>query len=539
MVLVAAWLRCAVALKNDLSDSGDRRRYTFKSMTSDLDLLRRFARENAQDAFAEIVRRHLNLVYSAALRQVRSPQLAEDIAQSVFADLARRGTGILPVNETNSLAPWLYAVARRTAIDAIRKESRRQLRERIAVEMNNMNATANDWTQIAPLLDDAMAALDETDRSAVLLRYFENKSLREVGEALGASEDAAQKRVSRAVEHLREFFSKRNVTIGVSGLAVLISANAVQAAPAALAKVVAAVAIVKGAAAGGSTLALAKGALKIMAWTKVNTAIVAGVAVLLAAGTIVTVKETEAHQGYQWQVQADDLSTVLEKAPPMVRILPTKFSKPPKSFQSGVEMPIDVNGGINIKRIGFNTSVADMIFDAYDFNFGSSRVILPQLPQERYDFIVSLPNGSSEALAQEIKRKFGFVAKRETIETNVLFLMVTRPNAQGLKPSADNSDRSGHSGDFGQNGFGFGEGRYSFHNVTLSDFARYCEGQWRMPVIDRTGVTNRFDIDFSWRSKRNGSEKAALKQAMLDQLGLEFVHTNAPVEILVVERANP
>ena len=101
--------------------------------------------------------------------------------------------------------------------------------------MNNMNATANDWTQIAPLLDDAMAALDETDRSAILLRYFENKNLREVGESLKISDDAAQKRVSRAVERLREFFSKRKITIGASGLAVLISANAVQSAPVGLA----------------------------------------------------------------------------------------------------------------------------------------------------------------------------------------------------------------------------------------------------------------------------------------------------------------
>ena len=212
-------------------------------MTSDLDLLQQFTRENSQDAFAEIVRRHLNLVYSAALRQVRSPQQAEEVSQSVFADLARDagkigGTGVPPVS---SLTPWLYTVTRRTAIDVIRKESRRQLREQIAVEMNNMNATESGtgvppvWFEIEPLLDEAMAALDETDRSAILLRYFENKNLREVGEVLGASEDAAQKRVSRAVERLREFFSKRNVTIGASGLAVLISANAVQAAPIGLA----------------------------------------------------------------------------------------------------------------------------------------------------------------------------------------------------------------------------------------------------------------------------------------------------------------
>src|SRR5476651_1672004 len=208
-------------------------------MTSDLDLLGQFAREKSQDAFTALVNRHVNLVYSAALRQVRSPQLAEEIAQSVFADLARSGTGILPVNEASSLAPWLYAVTRRTAIDVIRKESRRQLREQIAIEMNDMNATANEWTQIEPLLDDAMAALDETDRAAILLRYFENKNLREVGASLKISDDAAQKRVSRAVEKLGEFFSKRGVSVGAGGLAIVISANAVQSAPVGLALTIA------------------------------------------------------------------------------------------------------------------------------------------------------------------------------------------------------------------------------------------------------------------------------------------------------------
>src|SRR5271170_4800972 len=214
-------------------------------MMSDLDLLDQYARENRQEAFAALLDRHLKLVYSAALRQVRSPQLAEEVAQSVFADLARdagkiSGTGFQPAN---SVTPWLYTVTRRTAIDVIRKESRRQLREQIAVEMNDMNATANDWTQIEPLLDDAMATLDETDRSAILLRYFENKNLREVGESLKISDDAAQKRVSRAVERLREFFSKRKITVGASGLAVLISANAVQSAPAGLAATISAAAV--------------------------------------------------------------------------------------------------------------------------------------------------------------------------------------------------------------------------------------------------------------------------------------------------------
>jgi RNA polymerase sigma factor (sigma-70 family) len=274
-------------------------------MTSDLDLLRRFAWDNAQDAFAEIVRRHLNLVYSAALRQVRSPQLAEEIAQSVFGDLARvAATPSSPLRGSDAsspqtLTPWLYAVTRRTAIDVIRKESRRRLREQIAVEMNNMNATADDWEQIAPLLDDAMAALDEADRSAVLLRYFENKSLREVGEALGASEDAAQKRVSRAVEKLREFFSSQKITVGAGGLAVLISANAVQSAPIGLAAAISAAAVLAGTTVSTSTAIVAT---KTIAMTALQKTII-GAALAAAVGTGVF----EAHQASQLREQVQTL----------------------------------------------------------------------------------------------------------------------------------------------------------------------------------------------------------------------------------------
>src|ERR1044071_5490184 len=195
---------------------------------TDLQLLARYTRQNAEDAFAELVRRHVDLVHSAALRQVRSPQQAEEVAQSVFIDLARSAAKLKP---DTILTAWLYQVTRRTAIDVVRREASRQLREQIATEMNAMNATAADWTHIEPLLDEAMHALDDTARAAVLLRYFENKSLREVGETLGASENAAQKRLGRAVERLRQFFAKRGVTVGASGLVVVISANAVQAAP--------------------------------------------------------------------------------------------------------------------------------------------------------------------------------------------------------------------------------------------------------------------------------------------------------------------
>src|SRR5436309_9240220 len=152
-----------------------------KMSDTDLQLLAEYARHHAEDAFAELVHRHLDLVYSAALRQVRSPELAEEVAQSVFADLSRSAGRLKP---DTVLAAWLYQVARRTAVDVVRRESRRQLREQLAVELADMNAHPSIWNQIEPLLDEAMDSLDPAERTAILLRFFENRNLREVGQSL-------------------------------------------------------------------------------------------------------------------------------------------------------------------------------------------------------------------------------------------------------------------------------------------------------------------------------------------------------------------
>jgi RNA polymerase sigma factor (sigma-70 family) len=250
-----------------------------KMSDSDLELLERYTRQHAEEAFAEIVRRHLDLVFSAALRQVRSPQLAEEVAQSTFCDLARQAHRLAP---NTALSAWLYQVTRRTAIDVVRREARRQAREQVASQLNAMNATASDWTHIEPLLDEAMQELADPERAAVLLRYFENKSLREVGQTLGLTEEAARKRVSRAVERLREFFARRGVTVGASGLVVLISANAVQAAPVGLAVTISAATL------AGTTLtttaaATATAAKAIVMTTLQKTLIT--VAVVAAVGT--------------------------------------------------------------------------------------------------------------------------------------------------------------------------------------------------------------------------------------------------------------
>ena len=244
---------------------------------NDQELLQQFTQEKSQDAFTALVNRHVNLVYSAALRQVRSPELAKEVSQTVFVELDRHAATLRP---GTVLTAWLYKVTRNAAIDVVRRESRRQAREQIAFQMNEINETSTSWTEIEPLLDEAMQSLAESDRTAVLLRFFENKSLREVGEALGASEDAAQKRVSRALNSMREFFSKRKVAVSVTGLAGLISANAIQAAPSGLAATLAA----------GSALAagtIASSTLIPIAKTITMTAIQKTIVTVALAGAVV------------------------------------------------------------------------------------------------------------------------------------------------------------------------------------------------------------------------------------------------------------
>ena len=179
-------------------------------------------------AFRGLVQRHMGLVYSVAWRHLRSASLASEVAQSVFIDLARRAPR--PANG-HSLVGWLHLVARRTAIDLVRKELRRQVRETEAAYLATMKSTEPDWSELESVLDEALSSLRDVDRQAVLLRYFENRSLREVGHHLGTSEAAAQKRVTRAVEDLRRVFQRRGITLTSVGLVSQLSAHAVVAVP--------------------------------------------------------------------------------------------------------------------------------------------------------------------------------------------------------------------------------------------------------------------------------------------------------------------
>ncbi|HEX7577540.1 MAG TPA: sigma-70 family RNA polymerase sigma factor, partial [Verrucomicrobiae bacterium] len=250
----------------------------------DARLLEQFARNGSEDAFAALVQRHIALVHSVALRHTANAQHAQDITQAVFVILARKaGT----LGRRTVLPGWLYHTARLTAANFQRAETRRVRREQEAFMQSKLEESPTDnlWRELSPQLDEAMAGLGTSERDALVLRYFQNKSMAEVGKFLGLEENTAQKRVGRALEKLRKFFMKRGVDSTAAAIAENISAHSIQAAPVALAKSVTAVALAKGATASLTTLTLIKGALRIMALTKAKTAVVIGAAVLLTAGT--------------------------------------------------------------------------------------------------------------------------------------------------------------------------------------------------------------------------------------------------------------
>ena len=249
----------------------------------DITLLRQYTEQNSEEAFAALVTRHVNTVYSVALRHTRNPHSAEEITQAVFVILAKKSPHL---SKRVVLSGWLYETSRLTAVTFIRSEIRRARREQEAYMQSTLNEPSPAiWEELSPLVDNAIRKLNRKDRDALVLRFFDGKSMGEVGAVLGASEDAAKMRVSRALERIRKLLAKRGIHCTTSILANQLSANSICIAPAALTKSATAVAFAKGAAASASTLTLIKGALKIMAWAKAKAAIVAGVVVLAAAGT--------------------------------------------------------------------------------------------------------------------------------------------------------------------------------------------------------------------------------------------------------------
>jgi len=238
-------------------------------MPDDATLLRRYAEDRSEGDFAELVRRHLNLVYSAALRQVNGDtHLAQDVTQLVFTDLARKA-GSLAGHRV--LAGWLFTSTRFAAAKLVRGEQRRRTRELENPLMQESDPTAAlDWERVRPVLDEALGEMDECDREAILLRYLEGCDYTQVGAKLALTDNAARMRVDRAVDKLRGLLARRGVTSTAAALSVALANQAIVAAPAGLA------ASVTGAALAGTTTAAT---FTFMSLTKLQLGLAAAVAV--------------------------------------------------------------------------------------------------------------------------------------------------------------------------------------------------------------------------------------------------------------------
>jgi RNA polymerase sigma factor (sigma-70 family) len=254
----------------------------------DQELLAEYAATGAESAFARLVERYVDLVYSAAFRQTGNHAMAEDVAQAVFTILARKAGSL---RRETVLAGWLFRAVRYAALDARKIDARRQRREEEAAQMQLTEAideSGSEWEQWAPLLDEAMSTLGTRDRHAILLRFFEKKSFGEIGETLGGNENSARVRVVRAVDKLRGFFRRRGVAVTAAALSGALLSNAVQAAPPALA------AAITNRATGAT---LVEALLRRLLWRRaVRVGILLLLLLLLVGGAGLMVRERQAAQ---------------------------------------------------------------------------------------------------------------------------------------------------------------------------------------------------------------------------------------------------
>ncbi len=250
-------------------------------MTDDRHLLEQYTRNRSESAFSELVARNINLV---------------------------RKAGSLPRDAV--LAGWLHQHACYTASKAVRTERRRQTREQTAMEMRALDDhTEPPWGAIAPHLDEGLSQLSAEDRDAIILRFLKQQDLRTVGAALSISDDAAQKRVSRAVERLREFFAKRGLTVGASGLAVVLSTNAVQAAPDGLAVAISTAAALTGRTVTATATATTTQAIAMTTLQKT----VIGVTLAAAVGTGIY----GVHEAHQASALRNQVQTIQRQQVPL------------------------------------------------------------------------------------------------------------------------------------------------------------------------------------------------------------------------------
>jgi uncharacterized protein (TIGR03435 family) len=484
----------------------------------DFELIREYVRAGSEAAFTELVSRHINFVYSAALRQVRHPHLAQEVAQAVFLLLARKASKI---RETTLLAAWLFRTTRFVALTQIRSASRR-LRYEKEAQMPAGDEPSHPgelWAQVSPRLDGALSKLGETDRRAILLRFFESKNLAEVGSLLGLKEDTARKRIDRALLKLQRHFRAQGITSTNTILGDLISVHGVEDAPAGLTQVTVAVTLAKCVAPSGSTATLVKGALQMMSWTQAKTAVTLGIGILLVGAATLSVHYAHPKRVLSWQAEPFNFK-LIDQQPPQVLILPSRA----KSDNWDREQ-----GGAG-RMMGLGMTADQLVLRAYGAR--PVRMVLTfEVPMETYDFIASLPSGNPEGLQQELKRKLGIVGHREWVTTNAFVLTVSTAHALGLRRSLDTNRPASFQRE---------PGTMVIRNGSLSKVLALLEGQFQRPILDQTGLDGHLDLDFHWNdADATFHDPVVLAQTarqIEEQLGLTLKPAVALVEMLIVEK---
>jgi uncharacterized protein (TIGR03435 family) len=282
----------------------------------------------------------------------------------------------------------------------------------------------------------------------------------------------------------------------------------------------------KGTAASTSTLTLVKGALKIMAWTKMKTAVAVGVGVLLAAGTATAIVEKISHPKLSvtdlswandpkyWEVNSE----VIGKLPPVYIFRPTQLPY-------GGSIMFRESGSQQYKRMGRQCDVKWLVTVAYDGRTEARCVFPPDMPTQKYDFMFTLPEDFHPKLKAELNSRFGLTAHFEKRIVESLLLKVKTSAAPGLKIS-----------DGKRNDWIGGQYEAKIHGEKISGLIGWLETSFGKPVFDRTGLNEAFDMNLNWKPLPGQPEKDAIQMMLLNQLGLELVPSREPVEMLVVEK---
>lgn len=495
--------------------------------TEDHELLARFARGESETAFATVVNRYGNLVYSTTLRCTGNAHHAEEITQVVFIILARKAGRL---SSRVVLSGWLYQTARLAAANFMKAESRRQHREQEAYMQSTVNEPNDDcWREIAPLLDDAMGRLGQVDRDVVVMRYFENKSAAEIGTALHMNEDAARRRVNRAVEKLHRYFHSRGVSSSAGIVAGAISDHSVHAAPAALIKSIQIAAVAKGSGAAVSTLTLVKETMKLTTWLKIKTAVFVGAGVILAAGGTIAVTKAVAQSNHVsvsvdesvWTNQFD--SRIFVQLPETFILRPTKFSN-----GGGLTKAVDSSGA----KI-YGRAVPLRALASFAYGVPADKIVIDgPAPDQKFDVLITVTEDPQGQLQLEIKRLLGLVGRHVTRHQDVLYLSVARPGASGLKVHLTDADVGNAGGGMS------GDGVIKFQNASMRQFIGNIRGYFDMPIIDQTGLTAGYDISLRWPKALDGvAQEDAMKASLLEQLGLALTPAQEDTDALVMEKA--